>query len=105
MKTTYSVTVKNKRYEYFISSLKGGLVYFECPAAGICQRFSREDVAELLIDLPTWILDYQADFSSKKEAVVRFRIKAEDKVRLEKRAHQEGYSNLSGFVRDRLLAA
>ncbi len=105
MKTVYSITVKNKRHQYSIKDLKNGLIYVDCPDAGISQRFAKEDLAELLIDLPTWILDYQAHLSTKKETVVRFRLKVEEKVLLEKKAHKEGYSNLSKFIRDQILPA
>lgn len=103
MKTNCSITVKNKRYVYSIEGLKDGLVYFECTGAGINQRFAKEDLAELLIDLPTWVLDYQAHLSEKKETVIRFRIKAEEKVLLEKKAHKAGFNNLSRFIRSQIL--
>jgi hypothetical protein len=99
--TTHHVTVKNRRYTYHLERVDGETVHVSCPAAGIDQDFAKEDIAELLEDLPQWIVDFQEQ--KAKEAVMRFRVSPEQKKEIEKKAHARGFDSVSAYLRHRAL--
>lgn len=97
------ITVKNKRYSYFIKpSFEKGCVFFECMAANISQDFLKEDIAALLVDLPELILE-EIKYRVEQKQIIRFRVSVQDKYLIEKKAVQHGYSTVSGFLRDLAL--
>ncbi len=93
-----SITVNNRRYKYILQEKRGGVIFVECKDANIAQNFLAEDVASLLIDLPSLIIAEQAH-GKKHSEVVRFRISTGDKIEIEKKAAKEGYGSLSGYMR------
>ena len=107
MKVAYSVTVKNKKYPYEIEPQKvdgEDILFIECVGAGISQPFYPEDVAQLLVDLPQWITEYQHEQKAKKADSILFRVKPDEKLAIEKKAYEGGYANVSSFIRDKVLA-
>jgi len=107
MKIPYTITVKNKKHPYFIQQKKvegEEMFFFECKGAGITQHFYPEDLAQLLVDLPQWISEYQHEQKTKKASTILFRVKLDEKMEIEKKAHESGYSNISRFIRDKVLA-
>jgi len=99
MKTNATVTVKNKQYPYTLEKKRGGVVYMECKAAKIDQEFLAEDVSELILDLPALIVAEQK-YEATQDEVIRFRVSARDKHRIEKRAVEKGYDSVSKYLRD-----
>jgi hypothetical protein len=102
--TTNTITVQNKKYSYSLTKRKGGLVYIECAAAKVAQEFLAEDVADLLMDLPNLIVA-EKDFQNQQSDVLRFRVTAADKKRIEKKAVAQGYSSVSEYLRSLALSA
>jgi len=107
MKITHSITVKNRKCPYTIEpkTVKGEKIFWvECPAAGINQSFYAEDLAQLLVDFPQWISEYKAQKKTEKKAALFIRVLPEEKKLIEQKAHENGYLNISSFIRDRVLA-
>lgn len=92
------LTLNNKKYFYTLSKTNKDAVHVICPAANIDQDFLREDIADLLIDLPNLILaekKYRAD----QDDIIRFRINAGDKRKIALLATQNGFNSISGYLR------
>jgi hypothetical protein len=104
MSTTATITIQNKKYAYTLSVTKTkGVVHFVCLAANIDQEFLAEDIPALLIDLPNLIVA-ESDYRKADTEVVRFRISAEDKKEIQKKAIKNGYKSMSDYVRAKALA-
>lgn len=93
-----NITVNNKKYKYTLQKKKGGSIFVECKDAKIAQEFLAEDVAGLLIDLPNLIIA-EKEYNNKQSEVIRFRISAKDKSKIEGKAVKEGYGSLSDYIR------
>lgn len=107
MKTHHTIDIKGSVYDYFLTSKKvedEKVFWVECPAAGVAQEFYPEDLAEFLEDLPQWIKEYEAEERRKRNVQILFRVQPQEKLEIEKRAKKQGYSNVSGYLRDRALA-
>lgn len=98
----YYVTLNNKKYFYTLKPHDEECVWVTCEAADISQPFLKEDIPDLLIDLPNLILA-EKDYQKNQEEVIRFRVSAKDKKAIEKRAIKKGYLTLSAFLRDLAL--
>jgi len=99
MKTNATVTVKNKQYPYTLEKKRGDAVRMVCKAAKIDQEFLAGDVSELILDLPALIIAEQ-EYAGKQDTVIRFRVSARDKHRIEKKATAKGYDSVSKYLRD-----
>jgi len=106
MKPQFSVTVGNRKYPYFMRKGKDGETHFFCPAANIRQGFASEDIPGLLIDLPHIIIS-EKEYRKNKEQkeVIRFRVNAEDKKKIEQKAVKKGFPSVSDFLRTLALKA
>lgn len=102
MKTNATVTVKNRQYPYTLERKRKGVLHLECRAAKIDQEFLSEDVSELILDLPNLIIA-EEEYESKGDTVVRFRVSAADKRRIEEGAVRKGYTSISAYLRDLAL--
>jgi len=102
MKTTGTVTVKNKTYPYSIERVDSNVIFFVAKDAKINQEFLTEDIAGLIIDLPSLILAEQKHVQ-KQSDVIRFRVSGSDKSKIEKKALEKGYDSVSGYLRDLAL--
>ncbi len=104
MKKVFSaLTIQNKKYTYSIVEKSDGIIEVECSAARIKQDFLKEDVVDLLIDLPSLIIA-EKEKQDKQSDVVRFRVSPEDKSRIEKKAIKAGFSTMSDYLRHIALA-
>ena len=93
----HTITINNKKYPYRIKKGKGGIFHFYCKSANINQKFHEDDLAELLLDLPQWITERQTE--TVKESYLRFRVKKEDKKKIQKIAVNKGFNNMSDYLR------
>lgn len=98
----YYVNVNNKKYFYTLEKVGKNRTLFECVGANVKQEFLDEDIPDLLRDLPNLILAEQ-EYENQQDNVIRFRVTAEDKKMIMKKAYAKGYKNVSGFLRDLLL--
>jgi hypothetical protein len=102
MKTKASITVKNKIYPYTLEKTTSGSIRLVSKDARIDQEFLREDVSEIILDLPNLIIAEQ-EYKEKQSDVIRFRVSGVDRAKIEKRAIAKGYNSISGYVRDLAL--
>lgn len=101
-KIKHYITVKNRKYSYFLSYSKKGITFVECKGANFAQEFLNEDIAALLKDLPELILSEQK-YKKERDNLVQFRVNSDDKMKIEKKAMQHGYTTVSAFLRDLAL--
>jgi len=97
-------TLNHKKYPCLLTPSGKNTTHVECKAAHIDQDFLNQDIADLLLDLPNLVLAEQ-EHKLKQSDVIRFRVSSEDRIAIEKRAAKEGYSSVSGFLRDLALGA
>jgi hypothetical protein len=100
----YFVTVNNKKYFYTLRNVDKKSIFVQCDAANIGQEFLKEDVADLLIDLPNLILA-EKEYKSGQGEIIRFRLEAEDKKAILLKAQKNGYKTVSAFLRHLALGA
>lgn len=99
----HSITVKHKRHTYTLAPNGKCMTSIVCKDAGICQDFLNEDVPALLLDLPSLIIAEQ-EYTKAQSAVVHFRLRVEEKARLERDAIKYGFSNISAYLRNIALS-
>jgi hypothetical protein len=99
MKTRATITVHHTQYPYTLEKKQEGVVHFVCKGAKIDQEFLSEDVSELIIDLPALIVAEQ-EYEGTQDTVIRFRVSAQDKRRIEQKAIEKGYDSVSKYLRD-----
>ncbi len=98
--TKHIITVGNKKYPYYLVPVpKTNRVRVKCEAAKINQEFLKEDIGDLLVDLPEMIME-EIDFEERQDQTIRFRISSTDKKKIMQNAVKHGYSNISGYLRD-----
>ena len=93
------ITVNGKKYFYTLEKINKEETFFRCKGTHIAQPFPDEDIPALLVDLPELIISEQEYYKNQKE-IIRFRISAEDKKRIQKKAIKSGYNSVSSFLRD-----
>ncbi len=96
------ITLNNKKYAYTLKQIGKRTTFVECDAANIGQEFLNQDIPALLGDLGNLIIA-EKEYKKQQDEIVRFRISAEDKKRIEKKALQKGYNSVSSFLRDLAL--
>lgn len=98
--TGHIINIGNKKYQYYLEAVpKTNRVRVMCEAAKIDQEFLKEDIGELLVDLPEMILE-EIDFEEKHDQTIRFRVSSTDKKKIMQNAIKHGYNNISGYLRD-----
>ncbi len=78
-------------------------VYVVCASAKIYQEFIAEDMSLLLLDMSALICA-EKRYSRAQETVIRFRVSEKDKQRIEQRALKAGYTSVSKYIREEVLA-
>jgi hypothetical protein len=96
------ITINNKKLSYTIKGIDKNTAFIECEAANIAQTFLKEDIPDLLNDLPNLVLA-EKNHKKHQDEVIRFRVSTEDKKIIEKKALKEGYVSISSFLRDLAL--
>ncbi len=100
----YSITLSNKKYNYFIKKTDSNVCYFECKSANIAQEFLNEDIADLLLDLPN-LITAEKEHQEKQNNFITFRISTDDKQYIEQKAIKKGYVSVSSFLKDLAMRA
>jgi hypothetical protein len=104
MKTKTSITIKNKVYPYTLEKMGSNCVAIVCKGANVNQEFLKKDVADLILNLPNLIIAEQI-YKEGQGEVIRFRVSLSDKKQIEKKAIKNGYTSVSGYLRDLALSA
>lgn len=102
-KVKHSIFINGQSHEYSIKPIKKGLFWVDCPSAGIAQHFDYKDLGEFIIDLPQWIKEHETEEQERKSNQIIFRVNSKEKHEIEKRAQQEGFPNVSKFLRAKAL--
>ena len=101
-KKTFLLKVGLKTYKVNVfDTTEKWEIYVECEGAWIKQPYLKEDLPDLLTDLPLLIEEYQ---SEKKDAVFQIRLTANQKIQLEKNAEKNWFKHISDFIKNRCLA-
>jgi len=98
-----TLTIQNKKYAYILTQKNIEVVHVECEAARINQDFLAADVAALTIDLPNLIIA-EKEMQARQNEIVRFRVSAEDKNKIETKAIKAGFNSVSDYMRHLALA-
>ena len=98
----HSITIKNKRHEYYLETKKDGVTRVRCVSASIDQDFLNEDIPALLQDLPNLIIAEQK-YVKAKNTVVHIRMRTDEKEKLEQKAIKSGFNSISGYMRNLAL--
>ncbi len=98
-----NITVNNKKCEYNLKEKSKGVLFVECKDANISQDFLKEDIADLIIDLPNLIVA-EKEHKKNQSEIIRFRISSKDKLKVEKKAVKEGYKSVSDYMRNLALS-
>ncbi len=102
--TKHSVSVKNKKYNYTLVPKTKDTTFIECTAAKIAQEFLNEDIPAVLANLPNLIVAEQ-EYKNAQSVVVHFRIKSDEKQKLENAAMKNGFKTISSYMRNLALTA
>ena len=102
MKIKSYIEVKWKKYPYFIEKIDENVSKIICKDAKINQEFLNEDLVNLLNDLPS-LIEAEQKYKEKQDSVIRFRISWFDKIKLQQKAKKAWYTNISSFIRDKIL--
>ena len=96
------IEVENKKYPYSITPVDPHTSTIVCNDANIDQDFLNEDIISLLRDLPSLILA-EKEYKQKQDSVIRFRVSASDKVKIQKKVKEGWYKTISSFIKDKVL--
>ena len=96
----YSLSLNNKKYLYKLTKISETLTQVECSSAWISQVFENEDLPELLLNLPDYILEKEAEKQKEKTTFIQIRVSVSEKNAIKKRALKQGYKNVSGYLKD-----
>lgn len=94
--------VKNKKYAYTITPVDENVSKIVCKDACLEQEFLNEDVMSLILDLPNLITSEQS-YQLKQDSVIRFRVSALEKAKLQQKLTEHGYTNMSAYIKDKIL--
>lgn len=103
MSTQHQIHIDGNYYKYSLTALDGGLILFDCPAAGISQRFDSEDLVGTLLNLPDWIQEHQAEITPKHQ--IKINISNNEQNFLEKISREKGFSDTSEYIKSQVLVA
>jgi len=104
MISKHFITLNNKKNFYTLKKIDEKTIFFECKAANISQEFLKEDLSDLLTDLPNLILA-EKKYKKGQAEIIRFRLSTEDKKKIFEKACKKGYQTISEYLRDLALKA
>jgi len=97
----YSLTLNNKKHTYKLTKVDDSTTKVECPSAWISQVFDNEDLPELLLHLPDYILEKEAESKNDKPTVIRIRVLTSEKNAIKRLAVKNGYRNMSSYLKEK----
>lgn len=95
------VIIGNRKYGYTLEPTRKATTLV-CRGANINTRFANDEIPRVLSDLPRMILDAMQAIETQSE-VMRFRVTAEEKEQIASNAVDEGFDNISAYIRSKLL--
>ena len=102
MKIKNFIKIWSKNYSYSIEEIDSEVSKITCLSAKLDQEFLNEDIVWLLKDLPSLIKSEQ-NHLDKQDSVVRFRVSAIEKIKLQEKVKKSWYKTISAFIKDKIL--
>ncbi len=96
------VIIGNRKYGYTLEP-KREVTTLVCRGANINDRFANNEIPRVLSELPSMILSAIRAIETQQSEVMRFRVTAEEKEQIAKKAVTEGFDNISAYIRSKLL--
>ncbi len=96
------IEVDNKKYSYFIEPIDSEISKIICKTAKIEQEFLNEDLVNLLKSLPN-LIKAEQEYKEKKDNIIRFRVSALEKIKLQKKVEKSWYKTISSFIKSKVL--
>lgn len=106
MNQTIYFEIWTKKYPLIISpctdkeDIELGWIHIKCEAADLNQVYAREDLPLLLEDLPWMITE---NLKLRKDTNIPIRFTAKERLLIEKKARENWFTNLSSFIRAKVL--
>jgi len=101
MKIKNYIKIWNKNYWYIIEEIDSEKSRIICKSAKINQEFLNEDLITLLKDLPN-LIKSEERYKEKQDSIVRFRISAIEKIKLQEKVEKSWYKTLSAFIKHKI---
>ncbi len=95
------VIIGNRKYGYTLRPARR-VTTLVCRGANINERFSNNEIPQVLSKLPGLILAAISAAETQSE-VMRFRVTNEEKEQIAHNAVGEGFDNISAYIRSKLL--
>jgi hypothetical protein len=96
------IVVGNRKYEYTLEPARNR-TYLLCEGAGIEQKFSNSEIPAVLASLPSIIISFAEQGAGVQSEALRFRVTPAEKEQIAQRAIEAGYTNMSAYLRDKVL--
>lgn len=97
------IKVGTRKYAYDIHKIDESVSRVVCRDAKIDQEFLNEDIVGLLVDLPK-IIAAEKKYQEKQDSVIRFRVTSMEKAKIRKKFTEQGYTNMSAYIKDKVLS-
>lgn len=96
------VQVGGVKYAYSIAPVDTWVSRITCKEARVDQEFLNEDIVAVLSDIPN-LIQAERKHSAKQDSVIRFRVSSSEKLKIQNKAKQKGYTTMSDFIKDSIL--
>jgi hypothetical protein len=102
MKIKHYIIVGNKKYEYILEPARTR-TRVVCEGAGIRQKYSNNEIPAVLAQLPQIIVRINEQNTGVQSEALRFRVTPAEKEQIMQDATKAGYTNMSAYLRDKVL--
>lgn len=96
------IIVGNRKYEYVLEPARTRTTLV-CKGAGIRQKYSNDEIPAILAQLPEIIVRINEQNAGVQSEALRFRVTPAEKESIMQAAIEAGYSNMSAYLRDKVL--
>ena len=94
--------IGNKKYAYTITPVDAVVSRIVCRDANLDQEFLNEDIFTLLTDIPN-LIEAEQSYQQTQDSIIRFRISSLEKAKLQDKLKNQGYTNMSAYIKDKIL--
>jgi hypothetical protein len=104
---TFFIPVGTKKYPLIITETgkidpeEGEIVHITCDILHLNQSYLKSDLPLLFMDIGRMI---EEELSQKADSNLHIRLKNSEKMLIEQKAQKEGFTSISEFVKEKLLA-
>ncbi|MDR0650682.1 MAG: hypothetical protein LBG59_04735 [Candidatus Peribacteria bacterium] len=104
---TFYIPVGTKKYPLIVSETgrvepnDGEIVHIRCDILNLNQEYIKTDLPLFFMDIAEMI---EQELKQKARATLHIRLKANEKLLIEKQAQKQGYTSLTDFVKAKCIA-